>query len=111
MKIKLRSRKKNAIEALMLACAFMLFGLNPGHAQDRVRVSGQVSTLEDNEPLPGVTVLEKGTNNGAITDVQGNYTLQVAPDAVLAFSFLGYVTQEMPVNNRSTIDITLVEDI
>ena len=111
MKIKLRSRKKNAIEALMLACAFMLFGLNLGHAQDRVRVSGQVSTLEDNEPLPGVTVLEKGTNNGAITDAQGNYTLQVAPDAVLAFSFLGYVTQEMPVNNRSTIDITLVEDI
>lgn len=59
------------------------------------------------EPLPGATVLEKGTTNGTITDMDGKYQLSVGEDAVLVFSFIGFKTSEVPVGNKSTIDMTL----
>lgn len=55
-------------------------------------------------------VQEKGTGNGAITDLDGNYTITVGDDAVLVFSSVGYATQEIPVAGRSVINITLAED-
>ena len=67
-------------------------------------VSGTVTG--DEGPLPGVNVIVKGTSNGASTDFDGNYTLDnLAADAVLEFSSLGYVTQEVAVNGRTTIDV------
>ena len=72
-------------------------------------VTGRVVSEGDNEPLPGVAVLEKGTNHGAATDFDGNYTfnLQNPEGAVLVFSFMGYETQEVSVDGRSTIDVVL----
>lgn len=72
-------------------------------AQD---VSG---TVIDNEgmPLPGVNVIEKGTSNGATTDFDGNYSIAVPADATLVFSYIGFETQEVQVEGRSTIDVTL----
>jgi TonB-linked SusC/RagA family outer membrane protein len=62
--------------------------------------------------LPGVTVLEKGTNNGTVTDIDGKYTITVSsPQATLTFSFVGYEAQEILVGNQTTIDLTLQEAI
>ena len=75
------------------------------------QVSGTVTDLE-NEPLPGVNILEQGTSNGTLTDVDGNYTLTVTSDsATLIFSSVGYTSEQEAVNNRSTINVILFEDI
>ncbi|NME67323.1 SusC/RagA family TonB-linked outer membrane protein [Flammeovirga aprica] len=76
-------------------------------AQDRT-VSGVVS--EAGEPLPGVTVVIKGTSKGTITDLDGKYQISVSDDATLIFSFVGYSTQEVVVGQQSVIDIALEQD-
>ncbi len=77
-------------------------------AQQNVLKGKVVSS--SNEPLPGVTVLIKGTTNGTITDIDGNYTLPNVPnDAVIQFSFVGMETQEVAVNGKSSLDVTLSE--
>ncbi|MFB9296409.1 SusC/RagA family TonB-linked outer membrane protein [Persicitalea jodogahamensis] len=77
-------------------------------AQD-IALKGTVSG-SDGEGIPGVSVTIKGTQRGTITNTDGSYTLQTSPAATLAFSFVGYVKQEIPVNNRSTINVTLETD-
>ncbi|MDY7396073.1 TonB-dependent receptor [Aureibaculum sp. 2210JD6-5] len=73
------------------------------------QVTGTVTSKDG--PLPGVTVLVKGTTNGTSTDFDGNYTISnVESDAVLVFSFIGFKTQEIEVDNRDVIDISLEED-
>lgn len=75
-------------------------------------VSGRVIDAITKETLPGVSVLVKGASAGAITDVEGQYRIEVpGPDAVLVFSFVGYVSQEIAVGNRSTIDVNLAQDV
>jgi len=73
-------------------------------------IRGRV-TDEKGEGLPGVSVVVKGTNTGAVTDQDGNYALN-APDGstTLTFSFVGYLTQEVVINNRTTIDVSLAPD-
>ncbi|MBT1687978.1 SusC/RagA family TonB-linked outer membrane protein [Dawidia soli] len=74
-------------------------------------IKGRVTSGTDKQGLPGVSVSVKGTTVGTITDVDGKYQLQAAPDAILVFSFIGYKPLEVPASNRSAIDITLEEDI
>ncbi|MFC3415421.1 SusC/RagA family TonB-linked outer membrane protein [Algoriphagus hitonicola] len=62
------------------------------------------------QPLPGVTVLVKGTTIGTVTELDGSYTLTAPEGAVLVFSFVGYVVQEVSIGNQSVIDVTLNED-
>ena len=62
-------------------------------------------------PLPGVNVTEKGTANGASTDFDGNYSLNVSSSSTLVFSYVGFVSQEVVVGNQKTINITLVESL
>ena len=70
-------------------------------------ITGKV-TSEDGGPIPGTTILVKGTTNGTITDVDGNYTLTNVPDdAVLVFSFVGMAPQEISVDGKSTIDVVM----
>lgn len=79
-------------------------------AQTR-EVSGVVISGEDNFPLPGVSILVKGTTTGTVTDVDGNFTITVNSDnPVLVFSFIGFMTQEVEVGARTTLDITLAPD-
>jgi len=67
---------------------------------------------DDDYPMPGVTVIEKGTSNGVITDVDGNYSISVAGEqSVLQFSFVGMLTQEIPVGVMSIIDVVLYSSI
>ncbi len=73
-------------------------------------VKGRISD-SSGQPLPGVTVIVKGTTNGTITDFDGNYTLtQIPDDAVLMFSFVGMRMQEVVVGDQSVIDIVLEEE-
>lgn len=76
------------------------------------QVRGKVTSYEDNSGLPGVNVLVRGTTTGTTTDVEGNYTLQVpGGNEVLVFSYIGFVSEEIPVNSRSIIDVALAPDI
>ncbi len=73
-------------------------------------VSGQVLG-DDGWPLPGVTILVKGTTTGTVSDYDGNYSLVVPPDnEILIFSFLGFRSQELAIANRSKIDVSLQFD-
>ena len=78
--------------------------------QQQRTVTGKV-TDQNGEPLPGATVMVKGTTQGTITDAEGNYSLSNVPDdATLVFSFVGMETQEINVDNRTRIDVTLQEE-
>jgi TonB-linked SusC/RagA family outer membrane protein len=81
-----------------------------GSASVDLTVSGKIVD-DKGESLPGVSIILKGTQRGTITDKDGKYTLEV-PDqeAVLIFSFVGYLAEEIPVGNRNTIDLTLKTD-
>lgn len=75
-----------------------------------VTVKGKV-TDENNAPLPGVSILAKGTTSGTTTDVNGNFVLSVPDNAnILVFSFLGYLKLEIELNNRDIINVKLVPD-
>ena len=77
--------------------------------QQTITVSGVVMG-NDGEPLMGVNVVEKGTTNGPITDLDGKYTLNVGPNAVLQFSYIGYVSSDIAVNGQRTVNVTMKED-
>ena len=75
-------------------------------------ITGMVVDLENDEPLPGVNILVKGTSNGTVTNVDGNYRLVANDDATtLIFSSIGYASEEVPINGRSNIDVSLAPDI
>ena len=73
-------------------------------------VSGTVRD-ESGTALPGVSVVVKGTSNGTVTDLDGQYSLSADSDDVLIFSYLGFSSQEIAVGNQTAIDVTLTEDI
>jgi TonB-linked SusC/RagA family outer membrane protein len=74
-------------------------------------VTGVVTDAGDGSPLIGVNIVEKGTTNGTITDVNGNYSLKTLGEGpVLLFSFIGYDTKEIPVNGQSVINVVLGMD-
>ena len=80
-------------------------------AMAQVTVSGRVTSGEDQSSIPGVNILIKGSTSGTITDSQGSYSLTLASaNDVLVFSFVGFVTQEVVVNGRSTVNVTLATD-
>ncbi len=79
-----------------------------GSAMAQTRVSGTVISGTDELGMPGVTVVEKGTTNGALTDTDGKYSINVSsPESVLVFSFLGMRSVEESVSGRTTIDVTM----
>ena len=107
---------KNKWQFSLLAFAlFMIIPFLSLHAavddvQQSKVVKGQI-TDESNEGVIGANVLVKGTTNGVITDIDGNYSISVSGNnAVLVISFIGYKTQEIKVGNQTTINVKLVED-
>lgn len=75
-----------------------------------VHITGIVQDT-NKEPMIGVSVMVKGTTNGTVTDIDGNYSLSVqGSKSVLVFSFVGYVTKEVTVGSQKTINVTLAED-
>ncbi|WP_299118786.1 TonB-dependent receptor [uncultured Winogradskyella sp.] len=87
---------------------FFLFGLALNAQQT---VTGKVSSSPNGLPLPGANILVKGTTQGATTDFDGNYSIEVEDGtAVLVFSYIGFVPQEITVGSQSVINVTLLED-
>jgi len=74
-------------------------------------ITGTVRSGEDNTSLPGVSVVEKGTSNGTVTDFDGNYSLNVADGAILEFSYVGFMTQDVQIGSQNEIDIVLQTDV
>src|SRR5690606_6544457 len=95
---------------LLLGITMTLLSTLAVNAQGR-QVTGTVISGEDNLPLPGVSVLVKGTTRGGVTDLDGNFSVNVQQGEVLAFSFIGYVTQEVAIENQNNLDIVLQPDM
>lgn len=103
-------RKK--VYQILKRTLFMLICVAFSHsllAQQRV-VSGSVKDV-NGAGLPGVSIVVKGTTVGTSTDTQGRFNISAGSDATLVFSFIGYVTQEVAVGNRSVIDLILEEEV
>ncbi len=89
-------------------CILFLASVSIHYAQAQHRVEGIVTDPADGSPLIGVNILEKGTSNGTITDVDGMFTLEVASsEAVLEFSYTGYTGLEVPVAGKNRLDVAL----
>ncbi|WP_217606740.1 TonB-dependent receptor [Chitinophaga sp. GbtcB8] len=88
-----------------LLMAFLLLAVLYAGAQD-LAIKGHVQDQQGN-PLPGVSISIKNTSKGAITQPDGNFSIQAAASDVLVFSYIGFVAQEVPVNNQTTVNITL----
>ncbi len=91
---------------LLLVLAAVSTGLS---AQDKIKVRGTV-TDGNAEPVIGASVMVQGSNLGVPTDLDGKYEIEVASNAILEFSYLGFKTVEMPVNGRAGINVVLTED-
>lgn len=100
--------KKYLLFSFMLMLAFVV---NESWAQERT-VSGKVTSAEDGSVLPGVNVVLKGTTQGTVTDIEGNYSISIPPSGgVLIYSFIGLATQEIDVAGRSVIDVQMDADV
>ncbi len=98
--------------AVSLGYAPSTFAALPADAVETVQQSKKITgTVSDAMgPIIGANVLEKGTTNGMITDINGNFSLDVAPGATIVISFIGYVSQEIKISDQTHLDITLKED-
>ncbi|MBT1711432.1 SusC/RagA family TonB-linked outer membrane protein [Fulvivirgaceae bacterium PWU5] len=103
--------RKYFTKRLVAALALLASALLYQQAMAQVTVSGKVVS-EDNESLPGVSVMLKGTLLGTTTDAGGRFTIAVpGSESVLILSFVGYVSEEVPVGNQTTLEIRLVPDL
>ncbi|KIA92947.1 membrane protein [Pedobacter kyungheensis] len=97
---------KRIFTRISVLAVFCLLAINVAFAQN-ITVKGKVIDGGDKTPLPGVSILIKGTQNGTQTDVNGNYSISVPANATLVFNFVGYTAQEQAVNNQTTINVSL----
>ena len=93
--------------SFFLLCLFFSLSL---FAQE-ISVQGTITAKEDGQPLPGVSVVIQGTINGTVTDIDGNYTIEVPTDGVLQFSYIGMKSQIIPVEGKSVIDVELASEL
>ena len=106
------------IMTFLLVCGMTLpaFSLTPGITsaddQQQIKVSGTITDAATGDAMIGVNVQIKGTTVGAISDINGKYSLMVTdPNATLVFSFIGYVNQEIPLGGKTTIDVALAGEV
>ena len=103
MKIRSTNNVRGAILPL-----FLFFACLTLHAQ--TPVSGVISD-SNGEPLAGVSIIIKGTTVGVTSDLLGNYSIKAPGNSILEISFIGMLSQEVPVNNRAVINVTMEEDV
>lgn len=92
--------------------AMMLLAVMPILQAQTRQITGKVTNAEDGTPIPGVSIVVKGTTVGTTTDFEGNYSLEVPPGAnTLVFSFVGLKSQEIAIGGRTSIDIVMEQDV
>ncbi|MGS0527050.1 carboxypeptidase-like regulatory domain-containing protein [Zobellia nedashkovskayae] len=96
---------------MKLKLLFLLLFFVPLGLLAQGQITGTVTSADDGMPLPGASVVIKGTTTGTTTDFDGNYTLDdVASDATLIFSYIGFLRAEVAVNGQSTINLAMQAD-
>ncbi|PZX59870.1 TonB-linked SusC/RagA family outer membrane protein [Algoriphagus ratkowskyi] len=99
------------MKKVLLTFAFAMLSLVMVLAQSKT-ITGRVTSAEEPDGIPGASVVVKGTAQGVITDLDGSYSVQVPADASsLIFSFVGYLTKEMPIGSASIINVTMNVDV
>lgn len=112
MQTGLQFRRVN--QTIHVSAAPAVVGSEPAVTEvmpEQVRVSGTVTSADDNAPLPGVSIVLKGTTTGTTTDFNGNYSLSAPADGVLLFSYIGYVAQEVAIGSQTTINVVMQSDL
>lgn len=92
--------KKSVLTIVLVLCSYILFSQT---------ITGTVLSSDDNSPLPGVSVVEKGTSNGTTTDFDGNYSIDVQENAILSFTFLGMISKDIQVSGN-VLNVILEND-
>ena len=100
---------KNKVLQKLLICLLLMTPIS-GWAQN-VQVKGTVLDATSNETVIGASVIQKGTTNGVVTDYDGNFVITVPTDATIVISYVGYLTQEIALNGRQTLQVVLREDV
>ncbi|REG84031.1 SusC/RagA family TonB-linked outer membrane protein [Algoriphagus antarcticus] len=99
------------MKKVLLTFAFAVLTLVSVLAQSKT-ITGRVTSAEEPEGVPGASVVVKGTTQGVITDLDGSYSIDVPADAsTLVFSFVGYLTKEMPIGSNSIINVSMDVDV
>ncbi|MEX0884682.1 MAG: carboxypeptidase-like regulatory domain-containing protein, partial [Cyclobacteriaceae bacterium] len=100
-----------AFHIRLFLLVWLLISISANGAFAQQTVSGKIYDATTKESLPGVNILIQGTSTGTVSDIDGSYSIRVPnEDAVLVFSFVGYLTQEIRVGNQSNIDVNLSAD-
>lgn len=97
----------SAIMTLVVVFGTVLTTTAGSAGQQNITVSGTVKSASDNQALPGLTVVVKGTSRGTVTNADGRYTIEAPTDGTLQFSFIGFETQEIAVQGRPVIDVLM----
>src|SRR5688572_5413875 len=106
-----RKMQSNPFRMRLIFTLFIFFAVfSIASAQTRT-VTGTVTSGEDGLPLPGVNVVVEGTTKGTVTDVDGNYSITLLEqETTLVFTFVGFLTKTVAVNQQSTVDVVLDSD-
>ncbi|WP_299046214.1 SusC/RagA family TonB-linked outer membrane protein [uncultured Polaribacter sp.] len=103
-------KKQNTVHSFMLLLLLLCSGFTTFNLEAQQKITGVVSDVDGN-PIPGVSVLQKGTSNGVVTDFDGIYSLSLnSAEKTLVFSYLGYKNKEVKVSGKVKIDVTLEEE-
>lgn len=113
MKMNNEISGRKSFKTLVLLLVFALFSSNlyADYQDGTKRVTGTVISASNNGPLPGATVVVKGTTNGTITDVNGNFAIDASENAILQVTFISFKTTEVSVAGKSTVNIIMEEDM
>jgi len=108
VELKIIIMKKSVLLSVILL-ALLAFEYS---AEANITIKGTVTDAAIGDPLPGVSILEKGTSNGVITDINGYYSIAVGSEnSVLSFSYVGYLTEEIKIKGRTVINVQLTADV
>lgn len=105
MKEETLSFARNRLRLLSLLIICLLLSIS-AFSQQRL-IKGRVLSEQDASPLPGVSIVVKGTTNGVVTDANGRFSLEVPDNAILEISFIGFRAKEIPVADEKTFSILL----
>jgi hypothetical protein len=98
------------MKRLYLTSAFVLFTLGSYLLAQTTTIKGKISD-RSSQPLIGATILEKGTSNGVVTDLNGDYSITISdPSAILQISYIGFLSKEVIVGNSTIINVTMNEE-